>query len=100
MAVIDVKTMMQFDMNLRLFNSAMHAANNEIEGLLNNPGIQSEEITMELTRLKTKLNTLSATWDQLASDFSKHLNISLEEAEKLHKNIKATLETDAAPETK
>lgn len=93
MAVIDVKTMMEFATNLGVFNNAMNNANTEIEILLNNPGIQSEEINEELARLKMKLNALSATWDQLTQDFNKHLNISLEEAEKLHQNIQATLET-------
>lgn len=100
MAVIDVKTIVNFAANLGTFNKAMNAANTEIEALLNTPGIQSEEITEELTRLKTKLNTLSATWDQLATDFNKHLNLTFEEVEKLHQNAKATLETNTTPETK
>ena len=94
MAVIDVKTMTEFSSNLGLFNKAMHAANIEIESLLNKPGIQSEEITAELTSLRNKLNTLQAKWDELADDFNKHLNVSMEEAEKLHQNIQATLNTN------
>ena len=94
MAVIDVKTMTEFAANLGLFNKAMHSANIEIESLLNNPGIQSEEITAELTSLKAKLDTMSASWDELADEFNKHLNVSLEEAENLHKNIQATLSTN------
>ena len=100
MAVIDVNTMVNFAANLGTFNKAINASNAEIEGLLNRPGIESEEITNELTRLKTKLTTLSATWEQLATDFNKHLNISLWEAEKTQQQIQATLETDATPETK
>ena len=94
MAVIDSKTLTEFSANLGSFNSAMRSANMEIETLLGNPGIQSDEITAELTSLKTKLDSLSAKWNELASDFNKHLNISLEEAEKLHKNIAATLSTN------
>lgn len=94
MAVIDVNTMVNFAANLGTFNKAINASNAEIEGLLNRPGIESEEITAELTSLRNKLNTLQAKWDELANDFNKHLNVSMEEAEKLHQNIQATLNTN------
>ena len=94
MAVIDVKTMVEFTANLGAFNNAMHNANIEIESLLNKPGIDSEEIKVELNILRSKLNALQGKWDELANDFNKHLNVSLEEAEKLHQNIQNVLNTN------
>ena len=92
--VLDPKVMTEFSANLGTFNKAMKAAGTEIETILRTPGIESENITAELNNLKTKLENMSAKWDEIADRFNKNLNISIADAERLQTNIKATLETN------
>ena len=94
MAVLDTQVMTEFSANLNSFNKAINGAKSEIDALLKTPGIESERITEELISLKTKLDSMSAKWDELSEKFHSELNISIEEGTQFQKAIEATLETN------
>ena len=93
-SVINTQKMTEFTGNLATFNKAMASANQEIDVLLNTPGIENEDITRELQELKRKLNDMSSKWNIIADQAKKNLNLSIEELEKFQAKIKTTLETN------
>ena len=93
-SVINTQKMTEFAGNLATFNKAMASANQEIDVLLNTPGIENEDITRELKELKRKLNDMSSKWNMIADQAKKNLNLSIEELEKFQAKIKTTVETN------
>ena len=93
-SVINTQKMTEFAGNLATFNKAMASANQEIDVLLNTPGIENEDITRNLQELKRKLNDMSSKWNMIADQAKKNLNLSIEELEKFQAKIKTTVETN------
>lgn len=77
--VVDPAKIELFCGALKQFKDALKRADQEVNILLSDPGINSDEITEQIRKLKAGLENLSSNWDQVSIKFSKNLNASLDD---------------------
>ena len=88
---VDLGIMQDFTRHLNKFSNALKLANENCAIIMQNPGFESEELTLKMNEMKKRLAELTERWQEISLQAENHINQRIDELQALEGSIRKEL---------